>query len=473
MSALNPNVAPQVAEYAGDEVSALVLDAGSSTVRVGFAGEDTPKSIVPTSYGELEGKQIFGDHVIDLPKPNLEIKNPMNKDGLVEDWDVAERLWRYSFASKLTGQRPNRALQDWLNDPSQVPNLTQAMKDAVETEKALEDHPLFMTEASWNTSKGKDKAIEIAMENWGTPAFYMGKTGVMAAFASGKATALIIDIGAKVTSVTPVHDGLILKKGVTRSSLAGNFLSSQIRAMLATRTNPITITPHYMVKSKTPVDLDQPANFIARTFDVAPQPSFRRYQEERTIQEFKECVVQVWPGGQPLMQQVNGNQTQEDLLKGLPGRPFEFPDGFNSAFTSERYRVAEALFDTRAYIEPADPEDKQNFPAPTTSQTLPALIKTALQNIDVDLRPHLLSNVVVTGGTSLVHGLNDRLNAELVKMYPSSRIKLHSPGNLAERKFGSWIGGSIMASLGTFHQMWISKKEYEEHGPGIVEKRCK
>ena len=58
-------------------------------------------------------------------------------------------------------------------------------------------------------------------------------------------------------------------------------------------------------------------------------------------------------------------------------------------------------------------------------------------------------------------------------MYQGSRVRLHSPGNLVERKYASWVGGSILASLGTFHQMWISKKEYEEQGSMIVEKRCK
>jgi actin-related protein len=27
-----------------------------------------------------------------------------------------------------------------------------------------------------------------------------------------------------------------------------------------------------------------------------------------------------------------------------------------------------------------------------------------------------------------------------------------------------WIGGSILASLSTFQQMWISKEEYNESG---------
>jgi actin-related protein len=41
-----------------------------------------------------------------------------------------------------------------------------------------------------------------------------------------------------------------------------------------------------------------------------------------------------------------------------------------------------------------------------------------------------------------------------------------------ERKFSTWIGGSILASLGTFQQMWISKQEYEETGKSIVHKKC-
>ena len=40
-------------------------------------------------------------------------------------------------------------------------------------------------------------------------------------------------------------------------------------------------------------------------------------------------------------------------------------------------------------------------------------------------------------------------------------MKLHSPGNPTERRYGAWLGGSILASLGTFHQLWISKEEWQ------------
>lgn len=89
------------------------------------------------------------------------------------------------------------------------------------------------------------------------------------------------------------------------------------------------------------------------------------------------------------------------------------------------------------------------------------------------MRPHLLNNVIVTGGSSLLYGFTERLNQELTTLFPGPRVRMSAPGNTSERRFASWIGGSILGSLGTFHQMWISKREYEEHGAGVVERRCK
>ena len=159
--------------------------------------------------------------------------------------------------------------------------------------------------------------------------------------------------------------------------------------------------------------------------------------------------------------------TNLDLARTQAARPFEMPDGYNQLFGVERYRAVESLFDVKMALSDA------SHPAPSPSQTLPALIQHSLSQVDVDIRPHLLANIVVVGGSSLIYGLNERLKQELEALYPGPRVRIFSPGNVVERKFSSWIGGSILASLGTFHQMWISKKEYDEHGPGIVEKRCK
>jgi len=67
-------------------------------------------------------------------------------------------------------------------------------------------------------------------------------------------------------------------------------------------------------------------------------------------------------------------------------------------------------------------------------------------------------------------GLSDRMQKEITALAPSSmKVKVIA---LPERKYSAWIGGSIIASLSTFQQMWISKQEYDESGPSIVHRKC-
>ena len=61
-----------------DEVSALVASAGNTTLAAGYAGEDTPKSIVNTSYGQVNDKLYFGDEGPDVFRPSLEVHDIMS-----------------------------------------------------------------------------------------------------------------------------------------------------------------------------------------------------------------------------------------------------------------------------------------------------------------------------------------------------------------------------------------------------------
>ncbi len=89
---------------------------------------------------------------------------------------------------------------------------------------------------------------------------------------------------------------------------------------------------------------------------------------------------------------------------------------------------------------------------------------------DVDIRKDLYSNVVMSGGTTMFPGIADRMQKELTALAPPTmKIKIIAP---PERKYSVWIGGSILASLATFGQMWISKEEYDESGPAIVHRKC-
>jgi actin len=89
---------------------------------------------------------------------------------------------------------------------------------------------------------------------------------------------------------------------------------------------------------------------------------------------------------------------------------------------------------------------------------------------DVDVRKDLYGNIVLSGGTTMFTGIAERLSKEIVNLAPSTmKVKIIAP---PERKYSVWIGGSILSSLSTFQQMWISKEEYDESGPAIVHRKC-
>lgn len=167
-----------------------------------------------------------------------------------------------------------------------------------------------------------------------------------------------------------------------------------------------------------------------------------------------------------------------------PGRSFEFPDGFNTHFGSLRYRIPEAMFNPQAFL-PAEFLSSTSIvtssasstiltPALSQAQPLQNLVLNALRANDVDLHPTLLQNIVVVGGTTLLPGFLDRLNMELTRAAPANaKPKIEAPGNIVARKYSSWLGGSILASLGTFHQLWIGREEYQEYGKSVVHRRAK
>lgn len=83
---------------------------------------------------------------------------------------------------------------------------------------------------------------EIMFEEFKVPAFYIANTGVLNAyvfsfslledshddflrFAAGKGSALVIDVGQTMASITPVVDGFVLRKGRINSR-------SKLRAFL-------------------------------------------------------------------------------------------------------------------------------------------------------------------------------------------------------------------------------------------------
>ena len=66
--------------------------------------------------------------------------------------------------------------------------------------------------------------------------------------------------------------------------------------------------------------------------------------------------------------------------------------------------------------------------------------------------------------------IDERLTEELIALaHAAMKVKVVAP---PERKYLVWIGASMLSSMSTFQERWISKAEYDEYGPAVVHRKC-
>jgi len=404
-------------------VGAIVIDPGSYTTRVGFAGEDSPKFDIPSCVGRhtdsatQDTKYCVDTVNLVAPRPDVEISNIL-KDGMIEDWDAFENLVHYAYSSCVRSE-------------SQY-------------------HPVLCSEAAWNARPKREKICELFFETYQVPAFFLVKSPVLSAFANGRSSGVVVDSGASHTSAVPVVDGYVLQHAIIKSPLGGDFLVNQSLAYLKER--GVDLACPYEISGKSVVREGDKPKYTRRNLPQVTT-SWHLYQQRQMVRDFAQSVLT-----------CSEAAFDADQAASMPGEPYEFPTGFTDEFGAERFKLAESLFDP-SHIKGCS----------STMLGMSHVVASSISLCDIDLRASLYSGVVVTGGNSLTTGFVERLTRDLSARTPPNmhpKLKMHSATGQTERRFGAWIGGSILGSLGSFQQMWISKQEYDEAGKGQVDRKC-
>lgn len=278
-----------------------------------------------------------------------------------------------------------------------------------------EDAPVLLTEAPLNPKNNRERMTQLMFETFNVPATYISIQAVLALYASGRTTGTVFDSGDGVTHIVPVYEGYAMPHAIERVNIGGRDLTEYMARLMCERGH-----------------------------------SFTTNSEHEIVRDIKEKTCRVATKDEEHAMLKSHSEPPAELEQ-----HYTLPDGQRITVGSQAYRCPEALFNPS--VLGMDCGGIQNF------------CMKSITHCDIDIRKELYNNIILSGGTTMLPGLSDRLTHEIETLAPGSTIRVVAP---PERKYSVWIGGAVLAGLDTFQKMWITKADYEEDGPSIVHRRC-
>jgi actin-like protein 6A len=421
----------------GDDVNALVLDVGSFQFRAGFAGEDAPRIMESSTFRMVDTEDV------DMNSDKRKAPSPVNYLSAPVNYLSAAQK---GFMKSAVSLDKKSGCVDI--DPDMLSHVINFSFNNIAKgfQVAMPESPLIMTEPNRTNSKYRKICFETAFESCDFLATSLLRRATGSAFAVGKQSGLVLDIGSSMTSVVPVFDGFVLQKPTCEFPGIGGDLLDQIMDELLKKKrisiqpyyrNTAVVSPHYLSASRLAVvrELKHELCRMSST-SLSGVPGYTNWS------------LNIAPEG----------QTSTTL-----------PDGTCVDLAPFNHVIPELLF---------DPNPVQSIPQLSSSMNgfhgVGVSVLETISNCDVDARKAVSSDVILTGGSSLFGGMPERLLKFLSSpdkqssignpLIPIPKPKVTASPVSLDRMSSSWLGCSIIGSCATFQQLWVSKKQYQEDG---------
>lgn len=255
------------------------------------------------------------------------------------------------------------------------------------------------------------------------PALHTSIQAVLSLYASGRTTGIVLDSGDGVSHAVPVYEGFAMPSSIRRIDVAGRDVTEYLQTLL--RKSGYVF--HTSAEKEVVRLIKESVSYVAHD----PRKEEKEWAAQRSGDQPK-IAEYVLPDGHKLKVW----KTTRPLIHLSPALT-------NEQIGAERFRAPEILFDPEII----------GLEYPGVHQ----IVVDAISRTDLDLRKSLYSNIVLSGGSTLTKGFGDRLLTELQRLaVKDMRIKIFAP---PERKYSTWIGGSILAGLSTFRKVrdtWVS-----------------
>ncbi|CAI4053391.1 hypothetical protein SUVZ_15G2830 [Saccharomyces uvarum] len=322
-------------------------------------------------------------------------------EGLQGDTFVGNKAQRLRGLLRLQYPIEHGVVEDW---DSMELIWSHILNEVLQLQN-IEEHPLLITEAPMNPLKNREVMAQVLFETFNLPALYVSNPAVLSLYASGRTTGCVVDCGEGYCSTVPIYDGFALPASMMRMDIGGRDITKHLQ---------------FQLRKSAGVSL-----FSSSEREIV-----------RTIKE-KVCYLAT-----DIKKEENTYlQESQDFTS-----VFKLPDGKCIKIGNDRYRAPEILFSPQIIGSGYD--------------GLSDMCMQSIWKVDLDLRSTFLSSIILSGGTTTLRGFGDRMLHDLeASTKGTSKIKIIAP---PERKYTTWVGGSILTGLSTFQRLWTKKSDWLE-----------